>query len=377
MNRKSWNKALPIAYAGTALLMLSPIVNAGKSEVTLSGQVNRAVWYADDGVDTNTSFVDNNVSSSRFRLKAKRALDNDITFGMEIELEVPSNFSDDATINQNSAQGFDVAERKIEAYMDTSAGRLWLGQGDTASNSASESDLSGVTAISTAESWKFGGGLTFRCKKEGDAVCDEQGFLAEKGTIKNVFDDFDGFSRQDRIRYDTPNMGGLMLSASAMDGDAWDIAARFDSEFNGMKIKAAVAYASGQNFRSFEDQMNGSLSVAYSGLSLTLGAGRQTFDVEGREDPLFYYGKLGYEVNASPIGSTALAVDYGYTESESVNNDEATTYGAFIVQNFKDAGTELYLGYRLHSLDREIGIGGQTADLEDISVLMSGLRVKF
>lgn len=377
MSCKFWNKALPVACAGTALLMLSPaVISAGKSEVTLSGHINRAVWYADDGVDTNTSFVDNDASSSRFLISAKRSLDNGLAFGTQIELEIASNFSTDATIDQDSAQGFEVGERKIEAYIDTSAGRLWIGQGDTASNTTSESDLSGVTAITTAEVWKMGGALTFRCTNKNDSACDENGFLATKGTVSNVFDDFDGFSRQDRIRYDTPKMGGLILSASAMDGEAWDVAAHFSKEFDGLKVKAALAYAAGHDFRAFKDQVNGSVSVAHSGFSLTLGAGQQTFDVEGREDPLFYYGKLGYEVQATPLGATAIAVDYGYTESESVNNDEATAYGAFIVQHFEDVGTELYLGYRVHSLDREAD--GQTmVDLEDIGVLMSGLRVKF
>ncbi|OQW92525.1 MAG: hypothetical protein BWK79_14435 [Beggiatoa sp. IS2] len=355
--------------------MLSPIVNAGESKVTLSGHINRAVWYADDGVDTNTSFVDNDVSSSRLLIQGTRALENDLMFGTILELEFPSNFSTDATIDQDKAQEFEVGERKIEAFIDTAAGRLWLGQGDTASNETSENDLSGVTAISKAEMWKMGGALTFRCTNKGDPACDEQGFLTEKGTIGNVFDDFDGLSRQDRIRYDTPNMNGFMLSASAMDGEAWDVAARYDNKFGDLKLKAAVAYAAGRNFKAFKDQVNGSVSVAHSGFSLTLGAGQQTYDIEGREDPLFYYGKVGYELSASPVGATAFAVDYGYTESESLNNDEATTFGAFIVQHFKDVGTELYLGYRLHSLDREVD--GKTMNLEDIGVLMSGLRVKF
>lgn len=371
---KSWNKALPIACASTALLMLSPVVNAGKSEVTLSGQINRAIWYADDGIDTNTSFVDNDVSSSRFRIKAKRSLDNGLKFGTQIELEIPSNFSTDATIDQDSAQGFEIGERKIEAYIESSTGRLWLGQGDTASNGTSESDLSGVRVISTAELHKMGGSLTFRCANTHDPACDEQGFLQGKSSIGKVFDDFDGLSRQDRIRYDTPDMGGLKLSASAMDGEAWDIAAKYKNKFDGLKVKAAVGYAVGRDLKSFEDQISGSFAIAHSGLSLTLGAAQRNFDLEGREDGLFYYGKLGYEVK-NAMGSTALAIDYGVTEHESQNDDEATTYGAFVVQKFKDVGTEFYLGYRLHSLDRPMG--DRDIDLEDIGVLMSGLRVKF
>ena len=61
MTHKSWNRALPIACVSTTLLILTPLTHAGESEVTLTGHINRAIWYADDGVDTNTSFVDNNV----------------------------------------------------------------------------------------------------------------------------------------------------------------------------------------------------------------------------------------------------------------------------------------------------------------------------
>lgn len=397
MIHKSWNGVLPIVCVGTALVTSPMVTAAGKSEVSLSGHINRAIWYADDGIDTNTSFVDNDVSSTRFRIDAKRGLDNGLTFGTQIEVEIPSNSSVDATIDQTKSQSFSLKERKIELYMDTPGGRLWLGQGDMASNDTNTRDLSATNVISASEIYKMGKGLVFRCSNKNDPVCNKDGFLVKKratkdgekdelAAVKDSFFDYDGGNRQDRIRYDTPSFGGAMLSVSATDGESWDVAAWFKNEFAGFKIEAALGYVNGGDFWSFKDLIDGSISILHtgSGINLTLAAAQRTFDgARGTrdDDATFYYGKLGYQLNISPIGMTALAIDYGDSQHEVVTSEiddlDAKAFGAFFVQNFKDAGTELYVGYRVYQLDREFISSGTTASLEDMGVLMTGLRVKF
>jgi hypothetical protein len=42
-----------------------------------------------------------------------------------------------------------------------------------------------------------------------------------------------------------------------------------------------------------------------------------------------------------------------------------------MVQDIKEWGTEAYLGYRIHKLDRN------GTDFDNINALMSGMRVKF
>ena len=40
--------------------------------------------------------------------------------------------------------------------------------------------------------------------------------------VKDVYNGFDGLSRTDRIRYDTPELGGFSLAGSYSSGDAFD-----------------------------------------------------------------------------------------------------------------------------------------------------------
>lgn len=64
----------PLRLSTLAVLLATcaavPIVaNAGAVEFSFSGQVSRALTFADNGVDDDTLFVDNNNSGTRLRLK--------------------------------------------------------------------------------------------------------------------------------------------------------------------------------------------------------------------------------------------------------------------------------------------------------------------
>jgi hypothetical protein len=88
--------------------------------------------------------------------------------------------------------------------------------------------------------------------------------------------------------------------------------------------------------------------------------------------PDFWYVKLGYQTNSwTSWGLSALAVDYYHGDEIEDNGDKAQTYGAFVVQQIEDYGTDLYLGLRNYSLDR------RDENLDDIFAVMAGARVKF
>jgi predicted porin len=379
------NKTLPVACAA-ALIALSPSVFA---DVTLKGQVNRAVMYADDGVDSDTFFVDNDNSSTRIIIDAKHPLNADVTVGAQFEVEQQSKASNEVSIVPDPGYNPDdnaFKERKLELYFASKTlGTLWLGQGDTASNGTSEVDLSGTTVASYSDTGGTGGALHFRLA-DGTKL----------GTVYNYTNNFDGLSRQDRIRYDTPSLAGFMLSASAVSEEQFDVALRYNNDFGFMKLAGAIAYADfGDSGRSIGDsladnQFNGSISALFDfGLSLTLAGGTTEFDSfsdltdivddsinldddeRNRDEPINYWGKLGYQFNALPMGKTAVSIEYGVTEDYRIGVDEYSTYGASLVQNIDKASTELFLHYQGFELDMDV------VDPEDIFVVMGGARVKF
>ena len=91
----------------------------------------------------------------------------------------------------------------------------------------------------------------------------------------------------------------------------------------------------------------------------------------GRSDAMFFYGKLGYRHRFFPVGETAFSIDFGRYKDIEINNDDAETFGAAFVQNFARWGTEYYLGYRNHDLQRP------GSDFKPINAVLTGFRVKF
>lgn len=343
---------------------------APKVKLSLSGQANRAVLFADNGDVHDVFHVDNDTSSTRVRFLGEGVVNSDVTIASQIELEFQSNASNVVAFGQDGATGFaagnsdTVNERKLEFYIDSkSLGRLWVGQGDPASNNASEVDLSGTEVSGYSSIPDIGGGLAFSDGDDGTGP-----------TIGQVFNNFDGRTRDDRIRYDTPRFLGLQASASAIENDIWDVALRYTQEFAGTKVAAAIAY-SDQDERFDFDQINGSASVLLPfGLNLTGAAGVRMLsgDRGDDDDPIFLYGKLGYLFSPFDFGKTALAVDLGYNEDVAQEGDEAIVYGAYAVQNLDAAATELYVGVRNFELDRD-----DASSFDDILAIWSGARVKF
>ncbi len=331
-----------------------------KVKLSISGQVNRGVLFADNGDDSEFFHVDNDNSSTRVRFVGEGALDSDITVGTQIEVQFESNSTAAISFDQDSPAGpNNFTERKLELFVDSKQlGRLWVGQGDTASNGTSEVDLSGTAVIAYSGVGDLAGGLEF---SDGGV----------KGpSISDVFNNFDGLSRDDRLRYDTPNLFGFTGSVSAVDGGAWDAAVTYGGDFAGTKVAAAVAYANANSRGGFE-QYNGSVSVLTPmGISLTGAVGSR--DVKGGgDDPLFYYAKLAYTFDAIDFGSTSIGIDFAQVDDLDADGDEFRSYAIFAVQNFDEIGTEFYIGARNHEFDR------RGASFDDLFAVLAGARVKF
>ena len=72
------------------------------------------------------------------------------------------------------------------------------------------------------------------------------------------------------------------------------------------------------------------------------------------------------------MGQTAFGVDYDRSVNLPTGRDDGYSFGAAVVQQFDDYGTELYLQFRHWSLDRDV-----EANVQDINVGTIGTRVKF
>ncbi|WP_094705357.1 porin [Hahella sp. CCB-MM4] len=333
-----------------------------KVNVTFSGHVNRGVLMTDDGKEQEVYQVDNDASSTRFRIIGEAKPDDQMTVGAAIEVQFESNST--ADVNQNTADsdtGTDsFTQRRLEVYFDhKEMGRLWVGQGWTATETTSESDLSGTNLAGYSDVDIQAGGTLFR---------DADGALTTTN-VKSVLSNFDGQGRKDRLRYDTPKFGGLTYSIGAFNG-GWDTALRYAGKLGSNKIAAALGYSK-PNGSKVESQINGSASLLLeNGLNFTIAAGQQSLYSDA-EDPSSYYGKIGYQASLIDAGKSLFSLDYGVTKDLAAVDDEATATGVQYVQKIDDWATEAYISYHLYSLDRT------GSDLEDVNALLVGARVKF
>jgi hypothetical protein len=282
--------------------------------------------------------------------------------GAKIEYEFKSNSS--GAVNQvDESTGADIAVRHTDLWFAGNFGKLAIGRGNTASNGTAEVDLSGTSVVTYSSVEDLAGGQLWY---------DGSTSTLSELEVGDVFDNMDGLSRRNRFRYDTPSFSGFSLAGSVIETDAYDLAARYSRKYDGIAVAAALAYASTGDLKSADDQVDGSLSMLHSsGFNITLAGGKQTYDADDRDDPVFWYGKLGYKTDLFSFGQSAFSIDYASNEDAKINGDEASAYSIAYVQKVDEWASELYLAWRQYKLDKD------TSGYDDINAIMMGARVKF
>ena len=107
------------------------------------------------------------------------------------------------------------------------------------------------------------------------------------------------------------------------------------------------------------------------GLNATISGGVRDLKDSDRDDPTNWYAKIGYKTSFYSAATTAFSIDYGQAENLAQDDDKGKTWAVTAVHDIADWGTEFYLTYRNHELDRN------DTDFDDINVVMAGARLKF
>lgn len=352
-------KAPPVKKVEEEKRSSSPFKN-DKVQMNIYGQVNRALLWVNDGNQSEFYNVDNDHSSTRLGFSGKALGIEGYVLGVKIEVEYQSNPSNKVSQVDQNVDG-EVNKRLLDVYIDSNKwGKLSLGYGSTASDHSSEVDFSGTMVIGQSRIEAFSGGQLFYDSRVGEL---------STTTIADVFSNMDGLGRNDRVRYDSPTLGGFVVSGSVLSSSSYDMAMRYligdDYKFGG-----AVAYSKPGGDSSVEHRGNTSASLRLqSGLNFTIAFGFQSYISAGRDDGKFVYGKVGYRVKRFALGETAFSCDLMEEKGIARNDDQASTIGFQAVQNIKKWHTQVYAGFRNHKLDR--------SGYKDINTMMSGLRVSF
>jgi hypothetical protein len=375
----------------TALSLILPVQSPVQAfEANVSGQVNQLIMYTDNGADNNNSeffIADNDNSSTRFRFTGMEEFERS-KIGFRIEFEAQRNASDTLDIGQDDDGVFQFNDRWLEGYFDAFFGKISVGKGSGAADNTSETDLSG-TAVAQYSSvndtaadftWTFKNG-----QKVNDTTGTPQAGTTDALSIGDTRSNFDGLSRNSRIRYDTPTWGGANLAGSVTNGGAYELALFYNRQFVGdQKMAMSIGYVDTQNRKILGTDIDFTqigASISYLGpfgFNVTGAFGQRYFqnqEKEAREssnlptDATNYYIKLGWK-----SGIHALSVEYGLTQNLADIADtesDSTNWGlAYVATPWK--GVELFGAYRAYQLDLK-----DTDDPEDLMQVYAGTRIKF
>jgi predicted porin len=355
---------LAVLSAAVAAAWLAPAVPAYAQdkglEVRLSGQVNRALMSVDDGTKSNWFFVDNDISSTRFRLSATAPIMSGLTAGAVWENEFQSNAS-----NEVSMFVRDVTPRFLERHADIFLqggwGKVSLGQGSGAADGGIEVDLSGTTVAQWSGADNIGGAFEFNADGLPTGV-----------TVSDTINNQDFESRYDRLRYDSPRLGGFGIAVSTgskASADVHEIGLTYTGDMGGLgRLAGALGFSKNNTSDILGDDIEttgGSVSWLHgSGFNVTLAHSRRDFGSLG-EDGKFTYAKLGYK-----FGRHAVSLDWGKGEDIAIDGVEGDMVGVGYVWA-PAAWADIYAAIKRHGAE-----GGGT-DADNITFMMVGTRIKF
>lgn len=354
--------AASVAVPASAELLYD---NDTGGSVKIYGQFSPAYQSVDDGVSTKGTVVDNAHSNTRVGLWALQDYsDGEFSFNFESALGLRSSDAVSQTFTPDSMHWDKTKLRKVDfAFAHNSWGKFYAGQGSMAADGITGNDVSG-NGMTTVNAVPDGAGsFTFRTSTGALSTI----------SIGDVFSNLDG-GRLGRVRYDSPSFSDFTISFSAgqnvlVDGNDdkfYDVALRYAHDFDGTEVSGGIAFLRRDQDGTYRDDTIGAVAVKIqSGWSFAVEGGSR------KDDGSYGYVKVGYEANWLDWGSTSLALDYYDGSNFELAGRQSSSTGFGINQNIDDANTQVYLGFRKHTLK------DPTVAYNDIDSVLFGARWKF
>ena len=405
-----------------------------KVSLEVSGQVNEAIMFWDDGFESNAYAVTNDNARSRFRFKGDAKITDGWKAGYMMEFGVRTNNSKRSNQDDPKGDGAGAVDvRHSYWFIDSKQlGRLSVGLTGGAAEGITEFNSAQTASIAKySDQEDTGLGMFLRGTGGGLSALSWRRLLRDNG-------DSPGEGRRSNlVKYETPSMTGFKATVNWGSDDAWEVGGRYEGELTGFKIGAGIAY--GENTEggggnvAFEclaqgsqveantgsdsdcNQIGGSISVMHvqSGLYVNFAAGQLTDNLVTRSNRFigtgaddtstFWAVEGGIEQKWNELGKTTLFVQYynnegganarrGLDAGDGANpfavdarvfSTELQSFGGGVVQGIDAAAMSLYVFYRHYEADvtalsGPAGAGAPgSVNLEDLDVVMGGAIIKF
>ena len=339
-------------------------------DISVSGHVNRAIRFADNGVNSDVQHIDGSASKSRFRFTAEGEAMPGITAGAHIEYGSSNNPGGSLDVeNPDDKASFDARHSLL--YFSGDFGKITMGNAPSAGN--------GIMWTSHNGAWM--GTEYSPDTNSGLGVMQTDGMASGY----SVFSFFPSVNtpRMNTLRYDTPSIGPISLSASIQKEDDTTHDLHFDTsrDHDGLIVFCGLRRCPPppccrrcrEPWIFFINPTGFVLGPAELGLHLDLtehfieGEDHLGIAAWGSDDS----GGQDYEdmyINvAHSWGNMNVALDYPSTENGTDVEGRATGLGA---QYSLGGGVDVYAGFNSYSFDH-------TMDLEDFNAFHMGSRVNF
>ena len=370
MNMRNMSKNA-LAVAVGAGLVAAPVLSAQAYEFAISGQINRSIVQVDNGDQSDIFHGDNDDSSSRLRAGASGDFGNGKAGAYwEHQFESNSDFTFDLPNVQQGSRPDGL--RKAEVWFSGDWGKITIGQGSDAIDGTTEVDYGGGEWVAGVYNYPVSAMASVNYVNSTGAPVGV--------TVGQSITSFDG-GRRDRIRYDSPTLGGaLSFAVSHSNGDQIDATIGGAHEFGASKFGWKVGTRDNADAGGTVTTAGGKIEADNIEPSRTVGSaalkvGNWAFhlsfadvdtDIAGRDDPSSTYAKVSYTADSGH----SFGIGTGTYDDLAANNDEAEVF-QFGWGYAPNSSVDIAASWTEAELDRP------GTPVEDVSAIKLGVRVKF
>jgi hypothetical protein len=371
-----------------------------KVSLTVSGWVNEAVFFWDDGVEKNAYVGTNELEQDRFRFVGEAKISEGWTAGYIMEIGL--NGAGSKSFSQDSAGVTAIQTRKTAWFIKSKElGKVTVGKFDQATYHLVDNvDTTLTRSVSDFEAAGVAIGQ-FRIRQGGalsgvrwtDVMGGFQNATPGQAALRNV------------IRYDTPTFAGFTGSASWGEDDMWDLALNYRGEVGDFKLAGAIGYgeSSDPTAGSGSDLSRGQCAAADplghcqwwgagalvqhvpTGLFVYGGYGATRIDLApgevGDDESTSWYVQAGIERKWLPLGKTNIFGEYRNDDvglTVATSSADLNMWAAGVVQNIEAADMSFYAVYR--HFEGDVTAGGSaltTGSIDEFDMVITGAKINF
>ena len=390
--------------------------------VAVSGWVNEAIFWWDDGLHDDAYVATNSLEQSRFRFHGEASINKDWSAGYLLEVGVHGAVSNQIT--QFDSQGAAskgaviTTSRKNYWYLKSKTyGRVSIGKNGTATyHLIDDADATNTRDFADAQA---------------AAVAVTNFTIVSNGVLnpanlrwKQVLRGFDNgtpgqSARRTVVRYDTPDLHGFTFTAAATSDDFWDAKVTFEKDIHDFKVLATAGYGNstddfapplgndtngtlcgGPTFGFDCEWAGGGATLLHNptGLYVFGGFGWQRINslpasiggVVPDKTSTTWVIQPGIERKWHPIGTTTIFGEIRRDHPGASLSNGASTFGATstrgaelhfwatgVVQHVDPAEMDLYAIFRHADGEYVAGPTGLLTPIDDFDMLIAGALIKF